>query len=362
MQSLGTRFTRVSVCPGDWIDYYNDSLSPMTRTTFTSALAAAFLSAAMVRAQTPMLASAAKAPVNLPLPTMGGEAFWSDELVYQGWRIQQNVLTGHYRLLDPHDVRRAWGTAEQCRAAFDELKRREKLPPLSGRAVVTLHGLIRSRDHMQGLSQFLAQEGKYHVVNVSYASTRRSLDDHALALSHVIAGLEGIEEIHFVCHSLGNLVVRRYLGEASQAQPRWQVDPRINRMVMLGPPNNGAQLAVLFKNNELYGLVTGPSGKQLSRTWDDCQKTLATPGFPFAILAGGRGTDLGLNPLVDGDDDLIVAVEETRLPGAADFRLLNCRHSRLMDDPAARQYVHSFLEHGYFTAESERQPIAAPAP
>src|SRR5262245_34292115 len=168
-------------------------------------------------------------PANIPLPTLGGEQFWSDELVYEGWRIQQNVLTQHYRLLDPRDVRRAWGTAEQCRAAFAEFKRHENLPPLSGRAVVTLHGLIRSRDLMDWLGNFLTDEAKYHVVNVSYASTRRSLDDHALSLSRVIAGLEGIEEIDFVCHSLGNLVVRRYLGEANLPEPRWQVDPRIKR-------------------------------------------------------------------------------------------------------------------------------------
>src|SRR5690349_18171564 len=82
------------------------------------------------------------APVNLPLPTLGGEQFWSDELVYQGWRIQQNVLTQHYRLLDPLDIRRAWGTDAQCRAAFEEWKRRDNIQPPAGQAVITLHGLI----------------------------------------------------------------------------------------------------------------------------------------------------------------------------------------------------------------------------
>jgi pimeloyl-ACP methyl ester carboxylesterase len=315
--------------------------------------------AALVAGFTLPLRADTPAPVNLPLPTLGGDAFWSDELVLHGWRIQQNVLSEHYRLLDPQDIRRAWGTAQQCRQALEEVKRREKLPPLDGKAVITLHGLIRSRDHMAALGQCLADEGRFHVVNVSYASTRRPLDDHAQSLARVIAGLEGIDEINFVCHSLGNLVVRRYLGEAAQQQPRWQIDPRIKRMVMLGPPNNGAQLAVLFKGNDLYGLVTGPSGKQLSRTWDECQKSLATPQFEFGILAGGSGNGHGLNPLVAGDDDLVVAVEETRLPGAADFRLLHCRHSNLMDDLTARKHVLSFLNHGYFTAEAERQPIAA---
>jgi hypothetical protein len=313
------------------------------------------LAAGLLRAEDP-------APVNLPLPTLGGDQFWSDEFVYQGWRIQQNVLTQHYRLLDPLDIRRAWGTFEQCRTAFDEWKRRDNIQPPSGRAVITLHGLIRSRDHLDGLGHFLADQGHYHIVNVSYASTRRSLDDHALSLSRVIAGLDGVTEIDFVCHSLGNLVVRRYLGEAGQPQPRWQVDPRIKRMVMLGPPNNGAQLAVLFKNNELFGLVTGPSGKQLALTWDDCQKTLATPSFEFGVLAGGSGDKRGLNPLVAGDDDLIVAVEETRLVGACDFRLLPCRHTQLVSDAAAQKCVLCFLEHGYFTTADERQPIVAAAP
>ena len=46
----------------------------------------------------------------LAVPTLGGRQFWSDRLVYGGWRIQENFLTGHSRLLDAGNVRRAWGT------------------------------------------------------------------------------------------------------------------------------------------------------------------------------------------------------------------------------------------------------------
>jgi hypothetical protein len=316
--------------------------------------------------QEPMLTSVTASPApatpNVPLPTFGGQQFWSDEFVYRDWRIQRHALTDHCRLLDPRDVRRAWGTYDQCRAAFDALKGREMLPPLEGRAVITLHGLIRSRDHMAGLGRYLAEQGGWQWINVSYASTRRSLDEHALSLARVLDGLEGIDEIDFVCHSLGNLVVRRYLGEANCDQPRWQPDARIRRMVMLGPPNNGAQFAELFKQNELFSLVTGPSGKQLARDFSQTQKLLATPGFPFAILAGGRGDGRGANPLLEGDDDWIVSVEETRLAGARDFRLVNCLHGRMMDDPTVQQYVLAFLRHGCFTTEQERQPIPAAQP
>src|SRR5687768_2620952 len=145
---------------------------------------------------------------NFPTSTLGGTQFWSDELILHRWRIQLSVFSGHYRLLDENDYRHAWGTFEQCKAKLDAIRREKELPPMKGTAVVTMHGLIRSREVMEGIGEFLEQEGDMTWINVSYASTRRSIDDHAASLAKIIDNLEGIEEIHFVCHSLGNLVVR----------------------------------------------------------------------------------------------------------------------------------------------------------
>jgi hypothetical protein len=88
---------------------------------------------------------------------------------------------------------------------------------------------------------------------------------------------------------------------------------------------------------------------------------LATPTFPFGILAGGKGNERGVNPLLKGDDDLIVTVAETRLAGACDFRLVPCWHGDLVRDEDVRRCARSFLEHGYFSSEAERQPIAPAA-
>lgn len=297
------------------------------------------------------------APVNFPTATLGGTQFWSDELVFRDWRIQRNALSGHYRLLDDRDFRMAWGTLDQCRSRLGELARERRLPPMSGRAVVTLHGLGRSRDCMETIGRHLAEHLDCTWINVSYASSRRSLDEHAQSLASVLKNLEGVDEIDLVCHSLGNLVVRRYLGEASRTEPRWQPDKRLRRMVMLGPPNNGAQLARLFKDNQLFGLVMGPSGKQLAIAWDQAEKQLATPAFEFAIIAGGLSNGRGTNPVVDGDDDLIVAVEETKLPGAADFVLVPCLHGRMLEDPRVADYALKFLRDGHFVAADKRSPI-----
>ena len=37
--------------------------------------------------------------------TMGGKIWWKIVEEKNGYRLQQNILSGHYRLLDPHDGR-----------------------------------------------------------------------------------------------------------------------------------------------------------------------------------------------------------------------------------------------------------------
>ncbi len=43
---------------------------------------------------------------------MGGEFFWNDIEEYCGYRLQQNIITKHARIIDACDDRVAWGTIE----------------------------------------------------------------------------------------------------------------------------------------------------------------------------------------------------------------------------------------------------------
>ncbi len=58
---------------------------------------------------------------NINFPTMGGAVFWNDLAEYNGWRVQQNTLTQHCRILDPDDVRRAWGGMDAMEKLFKRL-------------------------------------------------------------------------------------------------------------------------------------------------------------------------------------------------------------------------------------------------
>jgi pimeloyl-ACP methyl ester carboxylesterase len=305
---------------------------------------------------------------NYAMPTMGGKQFWADELFFHKWRIQRNVYSGHYRLLDEQDRRHASGTFEQCRDVLNDIKLKDHLPPMKGKAVIVLHGLFRSRDSMDSLCNYLAKYGEYEVFNVTYPSTRDDIGEHARSLSRIIDNLDGIEEINFVGHSMGNIVIRHYLGDVhkQEAQKDRSSDtahisqgkrPKFNRFVMLAPPNHEAQMATVFADNIIFKTVSGQSGQQLGRHWKDLENNLATPDFEFAIIAGGKNNDKGYNPLLVGDNDGTISVDIAKLSGARDFTVLPIMHTFIMNDAGVKELTLRFLQHGYFFSDEQRHPL-----
>jgi hypothetical protein len=150
-----------------------------------------------------------------------------------------------------------------------------------------------------------------------------------------------------VAHSLGNLVIREWMQDHYDPD---SVDFKLGRFVMLGPPNNGAQFARKFKENALFNLVAGPVAKQLAQDWED----LPAPCCEFGILAGSMSVT---NPFVTGKDDLVVGIDETKLPGAADFQVLPVHHSGVRNCEFVGERTLKFLQHGYFTSEKDRKPL-----
>lgn len=289
--------------------------------------------------------------------TLGGVQLWADELCFHDWRIQRNVLLGHYRLLDGEDRRYARGSFEHCRQKLDEIKRERNLPPMKGRAIVMLHGLAGWRNTMTPLADYLRENGDFTVFNLAYPSTRGDLDEHAACLAKVMERLDGIDEVNFVAHSLGNLVVRHYLADVTNATTGRKLDPRIKRFVMLSPPNHGASAALMLKDHELISLLLGGSASELGAGWPEIEKHLAVPSFEFGIIAGGRGGDRGYNPLMEGDNDGLLPVSTTRLVGARDFVLVPVIHQFTMLNADVQHYTLNFIEHGYFISADERQPV-----
>lgn len=284
----------------------------------------------------------------LSMKTLGGRQFWGDVLFFHDWRIQKSVLTGRYRLLDGNDYRHASGSLDECRQKLEEIKKARGLQPMTGKGVILLHGIVRSSKSFAKMRAQLVRNG-YTVFAFDYPSTRIEIAEAAEYLRSVIESLDGIEEIHFVAHSMGGLVVRSYLTK--------KPDPRIGRMVMIGVPNRGADLADRLKQNPLFRAIFGPAGQQLVSDTKGYIAKLPTPEFEFAIISGSRGSLEGYNPLIPGDDDGTVAVSSTRLPGAADFITVHGLHAFLMSNDETIACTLHFLRDGKLRIEGEPHPI-----
>lgn len=277
---------------------------------------------------------------NLALPTLGGSQLWADLAYEGGWRVQRHVWTGHARLLDENNVRRAWGSKAAC---LEALRDHGKVVEDQERpVVVVLHGLWRTRRSMSNLAGSFRGAG-YEVIDVTYPSARASIEEHAAQVAGLLDRLSGTDrEVSFVTHSLGALVTRQLLAREGDA---WRGRHRVHRAVFIAPPNRGARLAEIGRKVPLLPWIYGEPMRQIAGGFT---RDLAGPGVPFATIAGGCGDDEGWNPLIPGDDDGVVAVAETRLPGAAGELVVRRLHTTIMKDPAAIDAAVEFIRRGAF--------------
>jgi len=273
------------------------------------------------------------------MPTLGGMQFWGDLGYFRGYKIQRNVFSGHYRLLDANDRRYVSGSIQDCKDTLDKLKKVHGLKADTGHAVICLHGIGRSSKSLRPIISALPKD-QFTAIGFEYPSTRVPLAQSAEFLHSVIESLTDVGKISFVVHSMGGLVVRAYLKEHR--------DPRLHRMVMMGTPNNGAELASMLKTSFFYRTIYGPAGQELATDPAGTISSLPVPDFEFGIVAGGKGDDFGYNRLLPGDNDGTVTVASAHLTGAADFLRVPKLHSFLMSDETVIAAVRNFLDHGQF--------------
>ena len=215
------------------------------------------------------------------------------------------------------------------------------LTAASGETVILLHGLGRTRWSFWRLEQTLRQDG-YHVVNLSYPSRKKSIEDLARDdLAPLVAAQKTATKLHFVTHSLGGILLRCYL--------RDHPIPNLGRVVMLAPPNAGSELVDGLKPMWLYRTINGPAGQQLG--------TAGLPRVlgPWPAGAGELGIiagDFSFNPLfsaqLSGPNDGKITVVSTRLAGMSDFLTVPCSHTWLLWRAPVIAQVRAFLAHGRF--------------
>ena len=181
-------------------------------------------------------------------------------------------------------------------------------------------------------------------LNLGYDSRRKPLQSLAEDIRPAIRrfGQDIDGSLHFVGHSMGGLLARVYL---ARYRPSC-----LGRVVMLGTPNGGSEIADRLKNVGLYRAYFGPAGQQLMTERDPVTEAILAPvDYPVGIIAGNRSIDPLSSALLPRPNDGRVSVEHTRLAGMTDHVVVGASHPWLVRNATAIDQTIAFLRHGRFS-------------
>jgi pimeloyl-ACP methyl ester carboxylesterase len=191
--------------------------------------------------------------------------------------------------------------------------------------------------------QLALERAGFATLNLDYASRRKPLEglaeDIDPAIQHFVDRVDG--SIHFVCHSMGGLLARVYI---ARHRPK-----HLGRVVMLGTPNSGSEIADRLKNIGVYRAFFGPAGQQLGTQRDAAIEALFPPvDYPVGIIAGNRSIDPVAGTILPKPHDGRVSVEKTMINGMADHVVVGTAHPWLVRNSGAVAQTLAFLQDGAF--------------
>lgn len=209
----------------------------------------------------------------------------------------------------------------------------------SGDCVILLHGLARTDSSFLIMQRSLKLQG-YHVVNPSYPSRVKSIEE--LVSDTIPQAIKdcGDRRTHFVTHSLGGIMVRTYLA--------FNKFKKLGHVVMLGPPNKGSE--IIDVTREIFGFdwVSGPAGRELSTDSVSMPNKLPPVYFSLGVVAGSASINPIYSNVIDGPDDGKVSVSSTRVVGMRDHLTLPVTHTFMMNNPLVIAQVKNYLKFGSF--------------
>ena len=198
---------------------------------------------------------------------------------------------------------------------------------------------------MESVEKVLQAEG-YNTLNITYPSQKKSLKDIAKFLSTNQLTPEfwsSTEKVHFVTHSMGGLVVRKYMGQYKKDIPK----EKLGNVVMMGPPNKGSEIADLIHKLPPYHWYYGPAGQEL--TTEAQQEKKIDIYYNLGIIAGRKEWPYFVASFImPGKSDGRVTVENTKLEGMKDHVTVPATHTFMMNKNNTHQQIIHFLKNGKF--------------
>jgi triacylglycerol lipase len=195
---------------------------------------------------------------------------------------------------------------------------------------------------MNRMEEAFAAAG-FFVVNVDYPSRETAiapLSEQVVGRALADSRLDNCTRVHFVAHSLGCILVRHYFAS--------HPEPRLGRVVMLGPPNQGSEVVDRLGSWWLFRRINGPAGSQLGTDTRSVPNSLGPINFELGVIAGDRSINWINSLMIAGPDDGKVSVERTKVPGMKEHLLVHVSHPFLMRNRSVIAAALRFINTGSF--------------
>ncbi len=207
--------------------------------------------------------------------------------------------------------------------------------------VILIHGIFNVKYCLYFAGRYLTKQG-YDVTLLGYPSTQYNIEQLVEWLHPKLQRIlnDNISiPVHFVCHSMGGLLLRAYLEKYNMAN--------LGRVVFLATPNQGSELADVLSDFILYKWLFGPAGQQL--------KTSQTPylfkkpiAFELGIIMGNK-PNFNLSCFKGLPNDGNVTVESSKVLGMKDHLIIPKNHLNILFDKNTQYQIDYFLKNGYFS-------------
>lgn len=209
--------------------------------------------------------------------------------------------------------------------------------------VYIIHGYGNPKEIMNKIDRAVIASG-FITENYAYPGFTEDLDSIGKQLYEYIKA-ENFDSVSFVTHSMGGLVVRTML-KYSGEDPEF---PMIYRIVMITPPNQGADIADFFKTKGRIRKILGPNVAKMETDSCSFANCLPTPlNIEVGIMIGIRGKKKGYNRLIEGDNDGLLKPERAYLGNEKDVIIMKHNHFEMTQKKKAIKQVVVFLKKGVF--------------
>jgi len=202
-------------------------------------------------------------------------------------------------------------------------------------AVVFVHGLYMNGWDMTLLRRRVRDCG-FDVYQFSYPSMRHTAEENADDLQAFISRLPQ-QEVHFVCHSLGGLVIRHLFHRYPQ---------RPGRVITLGTPHHGSEVAHFLAGFRASRWLLG---KSTVRALLGGAPEWITEHEIAGICGNKRlGVDVLLR-VIKGPNDGTVAVADCQFEAFKQVIILPVSHMHMLFAQSVAAQCCAFLKTGQFS-------------